>query len=118
MKFPKVDLTGIPVARQALTAAREQIESRKERYICYGIDSAGISNEESAQICNRILAGLEGCLFLEGWLAKERAKEFVIVPGQRTPRLPPTPAVQAMREFRLAWIDHMLKELQDEVPES
>ena len=82
-----------------LEAAREWIEQRKCTYVCHALDFAAEGsrfNKLANEIEDLIASAIDGCEVVTEWppaahCAKSRSEQ---------------------RDYRLAWIDHIIKECQ------
>lgn len=88
-----------------LKSARERIESAKETYVCFAIIS--VSDRKNKDFCDRLRAMIEkrivGCQTVYEWLIDQG-----VSPKNGGGVL------KKMRAYRLAWIDDMIRECQEE----
>lgn len=98
MKFPKVKLKGIPGAGEILRQARVLVENKEKFCVCWAVRAIG--EKPGCKYVNSVIADISASIephqFVTLW-----AKENNV-------------AIEDSWQYRIAWIDHMLKELEND----
>ena len=100
MKFPKVDLTGLKFSKKLLERAKTRLVEKYAYHVCLALtDGDGLTAEELAEartLASRIMAVIAPRGTVRHWMQMHSGFYGETV------------------QYRLLWVDHMLKELEND----